>query len=59
MNWKNLDESRGNASEEIREKEEKIRELQQTIEESKELFEEIEAGDSRSDFKERRTESEE
>ena len=36
-----LGESRGNASEEIREKEEKIRELQQTIEESKELFEEI------------------
>lgn len=38
---KELDVSRGNASEEIREKEEKISELKKTIEDSKELFTEI------------------
>jgi len=38
-----LDINRGNASEEIREKEDKISELRQTIEGSKELFDEINA----------------
>ena len=36
-----LDAGKGNASQEIREKEEKIDELKKTIEDSKELFEEI------------------
>ena len=36
-----LDINRGNASEEIRQKEDKISELRQTIEDSKELFDEI------------------
>ncbi len=40
---KELDINKGNASEEIQEKEEKIRDLRETIENSKELFAEIDA----------------